>query len=100
MKQLTPEETIDVNILIAMNKCMAELAHGLQYIHTQKLKQKIKHVIRIVDVYEKEIDKSLERSGSKDAIETMYDCIMDLVLDAKETAIKNYKANETLGNGL
>ena len=33
MKQLTPEETIDVNILIAMNKCMGEIAHGLQFVH-------------------------------------------------------------------
>ena len=60
MKQLTPEETIDVNILIAMNKCMGEIAHGLQFVHKQKLKQKIKHVIRTVDVYEKEIDKQLD----------------------------------------
>ena len=32
----------------------------------------------------------MERGGS-DAIEQIYDCIMDLVLEAKVVALKNYK---------
>ena len=65
MAKLSDSEIMDVNILFAMTKCMGELAHGLQYIHTQKVKQKIKHVIRTVGFYEKEIDKKLELQGSK-----------------------------------
>jgi hypothetical protein len=70
---------------------MGELAHGLQYIHTQQVKQKIKHVIKTVDLYEREIDKKLEREGSQEAVESIYDSIMDLILEAKVVALKNYK---------
>ena len=98
MKQLTPEETIDVNILIAMNKCMGEIAHGLQFVHRQELKQKIKHVIKTVDLYEREINKKLEREGSQEAVESIYDSIMDLILEAKVVALKNYKDGNTIAN--
>ena len=91
MTQLRQEEVMDINILFAMTKCMGELAHGLQYIHTQKVKQRIKHVIKTVDLYEKEINKSLERDGSPEAVESIYDSIMDLILEAKVVALKNYK---------
>ena len=91
MAELSDSEVMDVNILFAMTKCMGELAHGLQYIHTQQVKQKIKHVIKTVDLYEREIDKKLEREGSQEAVESIYDSIMDLILEAKVVALKNYK---------
>lgn len=95
MSRLTEEEIMDVNILFAMTKCIGELAHGLQYIHTQKVKQKIKHVIKTVNLYEKEFDKKLEREGSPEAVESIYDSIMDLILEAKEVALKNYNDGNT-----
>lgn len=95
MSKLTEEEIMDVNILFAMTKCMGELAHGLQYIHTQQVKQKIKHVIKTVNLYEREIDKKLEREGSQEAVESIYDGIMDLILEAKVTALKNYNNGNT-----
>ena len=98
MKQLKAEEIMDVNILFAMTKCMGEIAHGLQYIHTQKVKQKIKHVIKTVDLYEREIDKKLERDGSPEAVESIYDSIMDLILEAKVLALKNYNDGNTNSN--
>ncbi len=98
MKQLKAEEIMDVNILFAMTKCMGEIAHGLQYIHTQKVKQKIKHVIKTVDLYEKEIDKKLERDGSPEAVESIYDSIMDLILEAKVVALKNYNDGNNNSN--
>ena len=98
MKQLKAEEIMDVNILFAMTKCMGEIAHGLQYIHTQKVKQKIKHVIKTVDLYEREIDKNLERDGSPEAVESIYDSIMDLILEAKVVALKNYNDGNTNSN--
>ena len=57
MEELTDSETMDVNILFAMTKCMAELSHGLQYIHSQKVKQRVKHIIKTVSLYEKEIEE-------------------------------------------
>jgi hypothetical protein len=98
MSKLTEEEIMDVNILFAMTKCMGELAHGLQYIHTQQVKQKIKHVIKTVGLYEKEINKKLERDGSPEAVENIYDSIMDLILEAKVVALKNYKDGNTNSN--
>ena len=98
MTQLRQEEVMDINILFAMTKCMGELAHGLQYIHTQKVKQRIKHVIKTVDLYEKEINKSLEREGSPEAVESIYDSIMDLILEAKVVALKNYNNGNTNTN--
>ena len=98
MVKLSDSEIMDINILFAMTKCMGELAHWLQYIHTQQVKQKIKHVIRTVDLYEKEIDKKLERQGSQEAVESIYDSIMDLTLEAKVVALKNYKDGNTITN--
>ena len=95
MAKLTPEEVMDVNILFAMTKCMGELAHGLKYIHTQQVKQRINHVIKTVNLYEKEINKTMESNGS-DAVENIYDCIMDLILEAKEVAVANAKKEEVI----
>jgi len=98
MAELSDSDIMDVNILFAMTKCMGELAHGLQYIHTQQVKQKIKHVIKTVDLYEREINKKLEREGSQEAVESIYDSIMDLILEAKLVALKNYKDGNTIVN--
>lgn len=98
MAKLTQQEIMDVNILFAMTKCMGELAHGLQYIHTQQVKQRIKHVIKTVKLYEREIDKQLEREGSSEAIESIYDGIMELIYEAREVALKNYNDGNTNGN--
>ena len=71
MAELSAEEVMDVNILLAMNKCMGEMAHTLQY-------------------------KILRRSiGSQEAVESIYDSIMDLILEAKEIALKNYNNGNT-----
>lgn len=98
MAKLTQQEIMDVNILFAMTKCMGELAHGLQYIHTQQVKQRIKHVIKTVKLYEREIDKQLEREGSSEAIESIYDGIMELIYEAREVALKNYNDGNTNSN--
>jgi len=90
MAELTDSDIMDINILLAMTKCMGEIAHGLQYKHTHQVKQKIKHVIKTVDLYEREINKKMKKGGS-DGIEQIYDCIMDLVLEAKEITLKNVK---------
>ena len=93
MSEITKEEIMDVNILLAMNRCMSEIAHNLQYIHHHQVKQRIKHVIKTVDLYDREVKKLLNKDQS-DAIEQIYDVIMDLVLEAKEKAFKDYKEKD------
>ena len=90
MTKLTDSDIMDINILFAMTKCMGEIAHNLQYKHAHQVKQRIKHVIKTVDLYEREINKKMEKGGS-DAIEQIYDCIMDLVLEAKQVSLDNSK---------
>tara|TARA_R110002153_G_scaffold200547_5_gene353906 strand:+ start:259 stop:519 length:261 start_codon:yes stop_codon:yes gene_type:complete len=85
MSKLNDSDIMDINILFAMTKCMSEIAHGLQYKHTHQIKHKIKKIIKTVDLYEKEINKTMDGS---DAVENIYDCIMELVLEAKELALK------------
>ena len=96
MSELTVEESLEVNILFALNKCMAETAHGLQYLHKHKAKYRVKQVIDSINRYDKEINKTLDPDQIK-AVESIYDCIMDLLSDAKVTAIENYN-NENLLN--
>ena len=96
MAELTAEESLEINILFALNKCMAETAHGLQFLHKHKIKYRAKQVIDAVNRYDKEINKSLDPDQLK-AVENIYDCIMDLLSDAKVTAIENYN-NENLLN--
>jgi len=96
MTELTAEESLEVNILFALNKCMSETAHGLQFLHKHKAKYRVKQVINAVERYDKEINKSLDPDQLK-AVESIYDCIMDLLSDAKVTAIENYN-NENLLN--
>lgn len=94
MTELTAEESLEVNILFALNKCMSETAHGLQFLHKHKAKYRVKQVINAVERYDKEINKSLDPDQLK-AVESIYDCIMDLLVDAKITAIENYKKENT-----
>ncbi len=96
MVELSAEESLEVNILFALNKCMAETAHGLQYLHKHKAKYRVKQVIDSINRYDKEINKTLDPDQIK-AVESIYDCIMDLLSDAKVTAIENYN-NENLLN--
>ena len=88
--KIKEEDIMDINILLAMNRCMSEIAHNLQYIHHHRVKQRIKHVIKTVDLYDREVKKLLNKDQS-DAIEQIYDVIMDLVLEAKEKAFEDYK---------
>lgn len=86
--KLSPEDQFDVNILLAMVKCIAELSHNLKYKHTQNVKRKINHVVKVVAQYEKEVNQHMSDTKSN-AIENIYDCIMDYLLEARQIALKN-----------
>jgi hypothetical protein len=94
MNKLSLEDTMEINMLFALTKCMAETAHNLQFVHKQKEKLRIKQVIKAISSYDKEINKELNKDQIA-AVESIYDCIMDLLLDAKKSALDNYKKENT-----
>lgn len=90
MKIVKNEDIIDINILLALTKCMGEMAHGIQYLHTEKENLRIKQVIKAVSLYENQLSKRFNLSQA-DAVESIYDVIMDLVLEAREVSLENTK---------
>ena len=93
MTKLTNENVIDINILIALTKCMTEVSHNLKYIHTGKEKIKIERVNKAVNNYEIELDKRFDYH-EKEAVETIYDVIMDLILDARTISLNSIEEND------
>jgi hypothetical protein len=90
MKEIKNENIIDINILLALSKCLGEMSHNLQYVLTQIEKKRVKDVIRSNKLLETTLDKRFEGS-QKDAVESIYDVIMDLILDAREVSLENIK---------
>lgn len=90
MKIVKNEDIIDINILLALTKCVAEMAHGVQYLHTEKENLRIKQVIKAVSLYENQLSKKFNLFQA-DAVESIYDVIMDLVLEAREVSLENAK---------
>jgi hypothetical protein len=90
MKNLTNEETIDVNILLALVKCTSEMSHNLQYMHTEKERLRIKQVKKSTGLYETQLSKRFNYSQTN-AVEEIYDVIMDLILDARQVSLENAK---------
>ena len=88
MTNLTNEETIDINILLALTKCTGEMAHNLQYIHTVKERLRIKQLKKSTTLYETQLSKRFNYSQA-DAVENIYDVIMDLILDARQVSLEN-----------
>tara|TARA_B110000503_G_scaffold127225_1_gene196697 strand:+ start:917 stop:1306 length:390 start_codon:yes stop_codon:yes gene_type:complete len=88
MTNLTNEETIDINILLALTKCTGEMAHNLQYIHTEKERLRIKQLKKSTTLYETQLSKRFNYSQA-DAVENIYDVIMDLILDARQVSLEN-----------
>lgn len=93
MTKLTNENVIDINILIALSKCMTEVSHNLKYIHTGKEKIKIQKVNKAINNYEVELDKRFDYY-QKEAIETIYDVIMDLILDARTISLTSIEEDD------
>lgn len=94
MEEFTDAEIIDINMLLALTKCMAEVSHNVQYIHSFTERQKIEAVKRSVVEYETELEKRFNGSQSE-AVEVIYDCIMDLILEARQISLDNIKKEET-----
>ena len=101
MEDFTNAQIIDINILLALTKCMIEVSHNVQYIHSDKEREKIKAVKQSIIEYEIELEKRFDYFQSE-GVEAIYDCIMDLILEARQISLDNInkEKNESLGNGL
>jgi hypothetical protein len=86
--QLKNEDVIDINILFALTKCLGEISHNLQYVLLHMEKKKLKNSIQSIKIFEKEINKRFQ-GEQKEAVESIYDVMMDLILDAREISLKN-----------
>tara|TARA_R110000824_G_scaffold388232_1_gene583723 strand:- start:223 stop:519 length:297 start_codon:yes stop_codon:yes gene_type:complete len=96
MKQLDVKEirkAMDINVTLALVKCLSEQLHGMQWDYSQQIKQKFNRFLKVARVYEKEIDKSMQLSND-DSIENIYEAFMESIIDAKEIAIKNIMEDE------
>lgn len=90
MKKAEARKIMDVNVALALVKCLTEQLAGMQWQHSHQVKQKFNKLLKVARQYEAEIDKSMEASGDE-SIETIYDAFMDNILEGKEIALKNYE---------
>lgn len=84
---------LDINFALALVKCLSEHLHTMQWTHSHRVKMKFNKLLKVARIYESEIDKSMHETNDE-TIENIYDALMDLILNSKELAIKNYKENE------
>lgn len=81
---------LDINMSLAIVKCLSEQLHGMQWEYSHQLKQKFNRLLKVARIYEKEIDKSMKLANDS-SIEDIYDTLMDIICDAKELAIEKHK---------
>jgi hypothetical protein len=81
---------LDINMTLAIVKCLSEQLHGMQWEYSHQLKQKFNRLLKVARIYEKEIDKSMKLANDS-SIEDIYDTLMDIICDAKELAIEKHK---------
>ena len=94
MEDFTDSQIMDISILLALTKCMAEVSHLVQYIHSSTEREKIEAAKQSIVEYEKELEKRFNGSQAE-AVEDIYDCIMDLILEARQISLDNIKKEET-----
>jgi len=83
-------EALDINLTLALFKCFTEQLHTLKGKNSYAVKQKFGRLIKAARQYEKEIDDSI-KSAKESSIEDIYDALMDMVLEGRDAAIKNFK---------
>ena len=82
---MTKQDTIDLNLLIALFRCFNEQLYNLKGKHAGIVKLKFNRLINVARQYEKEIIKYTD--GSKE-LERVYDELMEIII-----LVKN-KSNE------
>ena len=73
---------MDINITLALVKCLSEQIHGMQWDYKQQVKQKFNKLLKVARIYEREIDKSMEITNDE-SIENIYDAFMESIIESK-----------------
>jgi hypothetical protein len=88
---------LDVNLALALVKCLSEHLHTMQWTHSNRVKQKFNKLFKVAKNYESEIDKSIHDT-SDTTIENIYDALMDSICEAKQISIENYDKENNISN--
>tara|TARA_R110001592_G_scaffold344883_1_gene636483 strand:+ start:1385 stop:1690 length:306 start_codon:yes stop_codon:yes gene_type:complete len=88
---------LDVNLALALVKCLSEHLHTMQWTHSQRVKQKFNKLLKVAKNYEAEIDKSIHETNDL-TIENIYDALMDSICEAKQISIENYDKENNISN--
>ena len=84
---------LDVNMTLALVKCLSEQIHGMKWDYSQNLKNKFNKMFKVVKAYENEIDRSMIQADEH-SIENIYDAMMDSICEAKEIAMEGYEKKD------
>ncbi len=79
------EQTIDLQLAIATFRCFNEQLYNLKGTHSKVVKMKFNRLLKVADQYEKEIVKW---TNNNQDIETIYDSLMDIIVEVKQTVNK------------
>ena len=90
MNRKEARKQLDVNVTLALVKCLSEQVHGMQWDYSGRLKQKFNRLLNVVRQYEKEIDVSVMEVGDE-SIEAIYDTFMESIIESKEIALQGYE---------
>ena len=90
MKKAEARKIMDINVALALVKCLTEQLAGMQWQHSHQVKQKFNKLLNVAKQYEREIEKSMEESQDE-TIETIYDAFMESIIDSKEIALNSYE---------
>ena len=83
---------MDVNVTLALVKCLSEQIHGMRWDYKQNLKNKFNKLFKVVKQYENEINKSMDETNDE-SIELIYDAFMDSICESKEIALSDSEQN-------
>ncbi len=84
---MTKEQTIELNLLIAIFRCFNEQLYNLKGAHSKVVKMKFNRLLRTADQYEKEIINWT----NNDDIDIVYDNMMDLIIEVKKQVLEDEK---------
>tara|TARA_R110000787_G_scaffold82517_5_gene178316 strand:- start:2541 stop:2807 length:267 start_codon:yes stop_codon:yes gene_type:complete len=87
MDKEAKRKTLDINVALALVKCLTEQLHGMKWDHSNSVKMKFNRLLKCANQYEKEINKAMKDSEDN-SIEDIYDAFMDSICEAKEIALK------------
>ena len=87
---MTKQDTTDLFMLLATFRCFNEQLYTLKGKHKHIVKMKFNRLLNVSRQYENEIVKLIE---NKDALEDIYDCLMEVILEVKQQVDEQNKTS-------